>query len=75
MLQLTREEKAEVIANCDHLSRLKFSPAFPYKNKRQNILNILLIFTPWKKKCNYPYNDVYYFVIPAKAGIQLERSG
>jgi len=30
MFQLTKEEKAEVAANCDHLSRLKFSPAFPY---------------------------------------------
>jgi len=30
MLQLTTEEKAEVVANCDHLSRLKFSPALPY---------------------------------------------
>ena len=30
MFQLTTEEKAEVVANCDHLSRLKFSPAFPY---------------------------------------------
>jgi len=30
MLQLTAEEKAEVVANCDHLSQLKFSPALPY---------------------------------------------
>jgi len=30
MFQLTTEEKAEVVANCDHLSRLKFSPASPY---------------------------------------------
>ena len=30
MFQLTTEEKTEVVANCDHLSRLKFSPAFPY---------------------------------------------
>lgn len=27
--RLTREEKAEVIAKCDNLSRLKFSPACP----------------------------------------------
>ena len=26
---LTAEEKAEVVANCDHLARLKFSPTFP----------------------------------------------
>lgn len=30
MFQLTLEEKAEVVANCDHLYRLKFSPALPY---------------------------------------------
>lgn len=29
MFELTEEEKAEVVANCDHLSRLKFSPALP----------------------------------------------
>lgn len=28
--QLTAEERAEVVANCDHLSRLKFSPTPPY---------------------------------------------
>ncbi len=30
MFQLTAEEKAEVIANCDHLDKLKFSKALPY---------------------------------------------
>lgn len=29
MFQLTAEEKAEVVANCDHLRNLKFSPALP----------------------------------------------
>lgn len=29
MFQLTIEEKAEVVANCDHLSRLKYSTALP----------------------------------------------
>jgi hypothetical protein len=29
MFQLTVEEKAEVIANCDHLEKLKFSKALP----------------------------------------------
>jgi len=27
--QLAADEKAEVVANCDHLQRLKFSPALP----------------------------------------------
>jgi len=30
MFKLTAREKAEVVANCDHLRRLKFSPALPY---------------------------------------------
>jgi hypothetical protein len=30
MFQLTDQEKAEVVANCDHLLRLKFSPVPPY---------------------------------------------
>ena len=30
MFQLTKEEKAEVITNCDHLAPLKFSPSMPY---------------------------------------------
>jgi len=28
--QLTPSEKAEVVAKCDHLRRLKYSPALPY---------------------------------------------
>jgi ORF6N domain-containing protein len=30
MLHLTAEEKTEVVAKCDHLRRLKFSPTLPY---------------------------------------------
>lgn len=30
MFQLTEAEKREVVANCDHLERLKFSPGRPY---------------------------------------------
>lgn len=30
MFQLTVEEKSELVANCDHLKRLKFSPYLPY---------------------------------------------
>jgi hypothetical protein len=30
MFQLTEKEKAEVVANCDHLLKLKFSPMLPY---------------------------------------------
>ena len=30
MFKLTPKEKEEVVANCDHLQRLRFSPALPY---------------------------------------------
>ena len=30
MFQLTAAEKAEVVANCDHLQKLKFSKALPF---------------------------------------------
>ena len=30
MFELTAEEKIEVVANCDHLANLKFSPYLPY---------------------------------------------
>jgi hypothetical protein len=30
MFQLTKEEKAKVVANCDHLAKLKFTAALPY---------------------------------------------
>jgi hypothetical protein len=30
VFRLTREEKAEVVANCDHLSKLKYSSHLPY---------------------------------------------
>ena len=30
IFQLSKEEKAEVVANCDHLSNLKFSRTLPY---------------------------------------------
>jgi hypothetical protein len=30
LFRLTTEEKREVVTNCDHLQRLKFSPALPY---------------------------------------------
>jgi hypothetical protein len=30
LFQLTAEEKAEVVTDCDHLAKLKFSPVLPY---------------------------------------------
>ena len=30
MFQLSADEKAEVVTNCDHLAKLKYSPSLPY---------------------------------------------
>jgi hypothetical protein len=30
MFRLTKQEKTEVVTNCDHLQKLKFSPVLPY---------------------------------------------
>jgi len=30
MFRLTEEEKAEVVTNCDHLAKLKYSPSLPF---------------------------------------------
>ena len=30
MFQISAEEKSEVVANCDHLSKLKYSKSLPY---------------------------------------------
>ena len=29
-IRISKDEKAEVVANCDHLSRLRFSKSLPY---------------------------------------------
>jgi hypothetical protein len=38
VFQLTLNEKAEVVANCDHLRLLKFSPVLPYAFTEQGAL-------------------------------------
>lgn len=44
MFQLTDEEKEEVVANCDHLGFLKFSPQLPYAFTRNgaNMISAIL---------------------------------
>jgi hypothetical protein len=37
MFQLSKAEKDKVVTNCDHLSRLKFSPALPYAFTEQGV--------------------------------------
>ncbi len=37
MFQLTKEERDEVITNCDNLKKLKFSPSLPYAFTEQGV--------------------------------------
>ncbi|MDI6735126.1 MAG: ORF6N domain-containing protein [bacterium] len=37
IFQLTKEEKDEVVANCDHLKSLKYSPQLPYAFTEQGV--------------------------------------
>ncbi len=48
MFQLSTEEKHEVVANCDHLSKLKFSPVLPYAfTEHGAIMAASVLNTPW----------------------------
>jgi hypothetical protein len=47
--QLTAEEKAEVVANCDHLTRMRFSSALPLAFKLGSL----------EKKCDAEFEQVY----------------
>jgi len=40
---LTRAERDEVVANCDHLQRLKFSPTMPFAFTDHGALMGLLV--------------------------------
>ena len=37
MFQLTKEEKDEVVTNCDHLQKLKYRPTLPYAFTEQGV--------------------------------------
>ncbi len=45
MFELTKEEKNEVVANCDHLENLKFSPVLPKVFTEHGIMMIANVLT------------------------------
>jgi hypothetical protein len=49
MFQLTPEEKLEVVTNCDHLSRLRFSPVLPYAFTEHEVANFFGGVNEWSK--------------------------
>jgi len=45
MFELTKEEKNQVVANCDHLEKLKFSPVLPKAFTEHGILMVANVLT------------------------------
>lgn len=45
MFELTKEEKNEVVANCDHLENLKFSPVLPKVFTEHGIMMVANVLT------------------------------
>ena len=45
MFELTKEEKSEVVAKCDHLEGLKFSPVLPKAFTEHGILMVANVLT------------------------------
>lgn len=45
MFELTKQEKKEVIANCDHLEKLKFSPVLPKVFTEHGIMMVANVLT------------------------------
>lgn len=45
MFELTKEEKAQVVANCDHLEKLKFSPVLPKVFTEHGIMMVANVLT------------------------------
>jgi hypothetical protein len=48
MFQLTAAEKTEVVAKCDHLAKLKYSPTHPYAFTEHGAIMLAAVLnTPW----------------------------
>ncbi len=45
MFELTKKEKAQVVANCDHLEKLKFSPVLPKVFTEHEIMMLANVLT------------------------------
>ena len=46
MFQLTKKEKAEVVAICDHLANLKFSPVLPNAFTEHGAIMVVSVLNP-----------------------------
>ena len=60
MFQLTKEEKNELVANCDHLKNLKFSPTLPFAFSEQGVA--MLSTKLLKKACTKKFVSVKNYV-------------
>jgi hypothetical protein len=57
MFQLTSKEKGEVVANCDHLAKLKFSPTMPFAFTEQGLARLSRVL---RRKCALPVSMASY---------------
>jgi len=48
MFQLTKDEFAEVVANCDHLQNLKYRPTLPYVFTEQGVAMLATVLNSQK---------------------------
>jgi len=48
MFRLTKDEFAEVVANCDHLQKLKFRPTLPYAFTEQGVAMLAAVLNSQK---------------------------
>lgn len=59
MIQLSKQEKLDVVANCDHLKNLKFSSSLPYAFTEHGVIMLAAVLNSQKAV------DVSDFVIRA----------
>jgi len=48
MFQLTKDEKSEVVTNCDHLQKLKYRPTLPYVFTEQGVAMLAAVLNSQK---------------------------
>ena len=46
MFQLSQQEKSEVVANCDHLANLRFSPVLPHASTGHGAIMLASVLNP-----------------------------
>ena len=58
MFQLTKDEVAEVVANCDHLQNLKYRPTLPYAFTEQGVAMLRKLLMLYVEKNDKRVNEI-----------------